>query len=95
MPDDRHKIEAGRPRFVRTARKTTGSASARLFFNFDLFVTFDDIAYVDIVVILDVQSAFEPVVHLFDVILETLQRTELAGVDHDAVAGLRGCSYAA
>lgn len=89
-------IKSKRPPPIREdGPQNDGSASARLFFNFDLFVTFDDIAYVDIVVILDVQSAFEPVVHLFDVILETLQRTELAGVDHDAVAGLRGCSYAA
>ena len=51
-----------------------------LSFDFDLFVAFDDIADLDIVVRLDIKTAILTHRNLLDIVLETTQRAELTGL---------------
>src|SRR5438874_10666162 len=44
----------------------------------------DLVAHLDVVEVLERQPALEPGLHLAHVVLEALERIELAGVDHDA-----------
>ena len=55
-------------------------------FDFDLLVTLDDVADADVVERLDVQTAVLTDSDLLDIVLEPLERPELAGVDDDTVA---------
>src|SRR3954468_21851886 len=50
------------------------------------FEAFDDVADLDILVILERHTAFVAVAHLADLVLEALQRLQRAFVDHDVVA---------
>src|SRR5690606_17408896 len=54
----------------------------------DLFhtVALDDVADLEIVEVRDVQTAFEALTHLADVILESLQAAQFAFVNLDAIA---------
>ena len=54
--------------------------------NFKFLVTFDNIADLDVVASVNVQTAVLTGDNLLDIVLETTQGTEFAGVDDDTVA---------
>ena len=49
-------------------------------------VSLDNVADLDIVVALDVETAVHTHVNLLDIILESLEGSEFSSVDHDTVA---------
>src|SRR5512143_1800981 len=53
---------------------------------FDHVERLDRVADLDVVVSLEADAAFVPLLHLADVVLEALQRRNPAGEEHDAVA---------
>src|SRR5210317_1763072 len=55
-------------------------------------VSFDDIAGLDVIVILEANTTFVVVIDFLDIILEAPQRRKLAGPDNDIVAQQAGVS---
>lgn len=51
----------------------------------NLFVGFDDIAYLDVIEIIDIQTTFIAGGNLFHIILEPFQGSQFARVDHHSV----------
>lgn len=56
------------------------------FLDFHFFETFNDVAFADIVVALDVKAAIVARNDFFDVVFEAFERSELAGIAYDAFA---------
>ena len=54
----------------------------------DLFdsVSLDNVTYLDVIVTLDIETAVLTQCHFLDIILESLEGSELTCVDHDTVA---------
>lgn len=55
-------------------------------FHFYFFVSFDDIAFSDVVVVLDIQTTFEAFLHFFNIVFKALQGSKLASVNYHTIA---------
>ena len=53
---------------------------------FDFFVSFNHVAFFDVVVVCDVQTAVVAREHFLDVVFKALERAEFAGIFDDTVA---------
>src|SRR5687768_15861285 len=60
--------------------------SLKLRFDLHHFVSFDDVAHLDIIKSFDVKTTFVACSDFFHVVLEAPQRAECPGMDYDAVA---------
>src|SRR5262245_13468968 len=80
----------------RSNRSSATSIRRRLQLPGDLahLVRLDDVAFLDVVEVLDADSALEPLGHLANVVLESAQRRDPSVVDDDPVADHAGARVA-